>query len=798
MTKIGANWAFGIDISIPGAMIMSAVTSILGDASKAFLPFYLKQLDFTLSTDEIDVGALDQLAWSGVRQLPKGIALTAKAQFNPDSKNIIWKIIRTVMPGEFTVQLAFDGNVFTLSLMLPDLTFSSRAILTGSKLSVGGQINPPKFFVGIESTLKTMLGQDQILFKAAAAIDVTQVKFSFALNMVGTWFGAFGYKKLAIGDLAGEVGLTAVAPFISSLLLGGSITFGDRGAADVISGKMYFQFNLVDPLQNYFYGNMQRLTVGQFLKHVFGKTCGPVLGESGFNNGLLISLASVAQTTPAGDKVPAGFYLKGGMNLFGLGGDAEIAFSGAQNKISVALYPFKIGMITMARSGTELTKGPMFNIDFNMEPFSFTGSMEGYLKLAIFEFYAKIAVGESSFEATVKAPFMIIFDASITVKATWSKKITECSSSFEAKLETGQAKQAIITASQSMLEAANRGFNAAQADLASAKKAVMDKAESVRLDCMKKCGFSCLMELGTELNQLSLIEVKDHSVFDISLEEYARLQAYQDIADMASLPQEALENLGVFMDEASTNYLIAHSGVDQQIAQLAHSKISYLEVDEFISGPVAFLQLQEMAMMGSEEAHAKFLEVAHEAHAKLGWGIPKISLPKFSLPKINVVSAVVSVGKAAVTAVSTAASKVTEVTINAAKAAGKAACEVAKKTCTGGCDLAKGAIQIGGTAVDLASGLVNVAKGATAGLLNLINTMLTNFDLAASISGGLSKEGFNFATKFALKFGPNSINFEVNIDFQTAKLGEMIAMIWLKVKEYFLSKVAGLAKMIGV
>jgi len=808
--KVAGKWAFAIDMQIPGAFINTFINNILGSAAKAVVPFAITQLDFTLSTDKAPMANYVGLGWNGVRQIQKGLALSLSATFNPRSTNPFFKLLYNAMPGVFQISISYDGNLFTLSLVLPDITFNAWTMLTGLSLNIAGQINPPQMFVGVACYLKTVIGGSSLLFGVVAQVDFLKAQFSLTLTMEGTWTSAFGIKKLAIGDLIGSVGISAVPPWITKLEMGGTITIGEIGQQDVITGKMYFRFDLFDPMNNYFYGSVNRLVIGQFACIVFGACKFPkLIYESGFPKGLTLSFATADTTTPSGDFVPGGFYFKGSLNILGVGGEAEVIMGATRFKFAISLIPFKLGSLQLSKSQSNTAEGPFFNVDLKFNPPSFLLELEAYVKFVIFEFYAKIKLDDGYFMVQVSTPFLVIFDATIKIEATYGS-FSSASVKFDAKVETGKAKDAIMAAVNGFKAQAEAAFNAATDKMNAAKRAVEQKAAEVKADCKRKCNLNCnFLEMDAEERAINFLEVNEHGLLDSSVEEYMMAMDYAEMDAIANLPESSLIAMGVMVDDTTANFKTSMSDMDATLRHLGQHGITDLStVDENVRSGVMFAELESLAATGDQEALAIYLEVSAEMKATLGWGWkpPRPSWPKISLPNIGaairgafnkVGSAIKSVGNTIVSGVKKAATWVANTAVKVGKAVASGACKVAAMACSAGCDVVKGVMDLGAGAVGLAVGLVNLAKMAVSGLLSIINTILNGFDLKFGIGGSLNTAGFEFYCNFMIRFGAVKLEFGVSINFQFARFGAIIDMVWQRMKNYMLDKIPGLRKLVN-
>lgn len=69
MTKTVEKKIFALDLSVPGPVIQGAINAILGPIAHVVNPFQINALDFTLSTDEVQLFNYDTIGWNGGRIL---------------------------------------------------------------------------------------------------------------------------------------------------------------------------------------------------------------------------------------------------------------------------------------------------------------------------------------------------------------------------------------------------------------------------------------------------------------------------------------------------------------------------------------------------------------------------------------------------------------------------------------------------------------------------------------------------------------------------------------------------------
>jgi hypothetical protein len=94
---------------------------------------------------------------------------------------------------------------------------------------------PADLNLGVSSTLSVKMegknGDGAVLtFKTSLYLTVSASgppTVTLSCIMKGWWDRAFGIKPLSIGDLAGKISLTTVAPFVASFEVNGKAKFGE-------------------------------------------------------------------------------------------------------------------------------------------------------------------------------------------------------------------------------------------------------------------------------------------------------------------------------------------------------------------------------------------------------------------------------------------------------------------------------------------------------------------------------------------------------------------------------------------
>jgi len=115
------------------------------------------------------------------------------------------------------------------------------------------------------------------------------------------------------------------------------------------------------------------------------------------------------------------------------------------------------------------------------------------------------------------------------------------------------------------------------------------------------------------------------------------------------------------------------------------------------------------------------------------------------------------------------------------------------KGCSGVKKVAKGATQV---AFKAAKKTVETVTTVFKAITKIITSVLGAFALDMSLETKLDKEEFNLAADFYLKAGPLQVRFAFKFNFKLAKLIDIVKMLFNKVKDFMLSKVPGLKKLL--
>jgi hypothetical protein len=437
-----------------------------------------------------------------------------------------------------------------------------------------GSMQPPKLAFGIQSSLAVKIDSSNTLtFGVAVETRILDPSVSLRLTMEGTWYNAFGIKKLSIGDMVGEVTLMARVPWLAALELGGTLGIGDLSDNERIVGKIYFRVDVQSPSSNYFFGSVTRVTIGSLLRLVFGvktQSIPKIIANSGFPKGAQVSYSVLGTTTLAGDPVPMGFNLKGTANFLGFEMKADIILAPTHVKFYLEASPLQLGPLKLLCSPSNSREGPLVNVEGSMSPLRVKALIEGYISLPMFSSYVKIAVDDNSMEFTTKTIFFHLVQASIYVHASYGKRPADASFKFVATLETGSMREGVIKSARAFREAVTKKMRAAIDKLNRAERQTRGKIDNA-CNNVKDCGFKCpkLMELSSEDRESMgmFIETKEHELFDVSVEEYERYLSFQRVQKLSELHESQLIEMGVLLSNEQAGEVL-HESLIEEMSQL--------------------------------------------------------------------------------------------------------------------------------------------------------------------------------------------------------------------------------------
>ena len=481
--RTNGEYSLALGIEFKNVQFASLVEKLSG-VQVSWISFLDRSLScaFVISPKSIE-GVSLQGALLGDVPVEKGLTIVAFFQFPQNCEgNQFCEFMKNAIGANATMRLRStisSFSQFTFAAGVANIKLGDGLTLSeaGIEFKIGSENS-----IGLVATLK--LVEPKLTFKGAIRLGTEGLVME--MSMEGIWKNAFGIEWLAFGNVHIKV---AIKPgVVPGLALGGEIQIGKIDSGNEIVCKAHAGFDPINPANNYFYGFINKLTIGAILA-AFDKTATlpRALRESGFPTGLEASYSLTEREVP-GVTIPAGFRLKGSINIVGYTLSCDIAIDLPKLiKIDIKSSSLRLanGLLIMSRSVEELDKGPMFyaNIKFLPSP-SVELKAAGYVNVAdVLGSGGYLEFSSSQFEVRLYGRFFL-FDASLRVYANYGSLANasfavagSLSTAWMAKLEQ-EVKETIDAAGRkadALFQNASQVLSKTKAALKAAASALKEK-----------------------------------------------------------------------------------------------------------------------------------------------------------------------------------------------------------------------------------------------------------------------------------------------------------------------------------
>eukprot|EP00794_Sanderia_malayensis_P016608 gene16608-18294_t len=449
--------------------------------------------------------------FSTVLTLPrncKGDALCnqAKAMLDKDTRFILEGEVRST---GMELKASYKGNMkIHGTLELSDVKFV---------ISVGKETT-----VYFEVVMK--MTEPKIVFKGKLGIGATG-EVELKLTMDNMWEKPFGLEYLAFGNLILSVGIQPGAP-VPILEIGGEVHFGKINSGKEIKAQAYLGLNPTNPLKNYFYTNINKLSAETIARAFeYDLKLPRVLAESGFPEGVIASFT----TNPAGKtfdhlgtKINPGFSLKGLINILGFKLRCNILINFRKEiMLEVAFSPIKIanGLIALQRTKQDEENGPKLyakltvnSVHVKLQAFATLLGISASVDIHIADDYMKFHTYGNLFNLfaanlTVQAGYKKLEEADFLVASCISTPIGNIQDKVGSSLEDAADKASkAVKEGEKKVENSTSLYDKARSKLVKWEDRVKEHENEIReacdkvqkmkdeLDdpCLDKCGEVCI------------------------------------------------------------------------------------------------------------------------------------------------------------------------------------------------------------------------------------------------------------------------------------------------------------------
>ena len=380
-------------------------------------------LSIVVSPNTIQGITFSQPEFRGYNRFNQGISLSAHFRWPPNCDDNPFCAVAKAMIGDLRLSLlgtVTNAHMFSLLATVGNLKLGGGLILKRAGL---------EFVVGTSGPSFGLVGSIELKTPAVtlnAAIRATPQGVELEGSMSDCWYNAFGSPYLTLCDLLLSMTIAPTPLPITGLEFGGKIEVGKKSCGKPVTAQGYIGVN-INPNENYFYAKVGPVTFQSFFKALcIGVSLPKPLAESGFPNGFQTSFSLLGKELPqVGISIPVGFRFKGTINFLGLEASADMSLSPNRFKVKIELPPLKIaGLFKMYRSNIDKSRGPFVDADISTkQPPKVEAS--GFVEVLRISVLAQLSISNTQYEVFLQGKFLNLFQASLRIQASYSKKISD-------------------------------------------------------------------------------------------------------------------------------------------------------------------------------------------------------------------------------------------------------------------------------------------------------------------------------------------------------------------------------------
>ena len=322
---------------------------------------------------------------------------------------------------QFSLQATIESaSSFTLSAGVSDVRLGAGVVLQRAALQVmvGRETS-----YGIEGSIH--LKKIGIILSAGLRVGSRGVVLQG--NMQGCWKKAFGVKWLSICNLHLLIAIQPTVTLVGALEIGGEVRIGNPSCLSrPLIAKGYVGVDQLSPINNFYYVELKNKVPMGTLLHAFCirfRLPRP-LADSGFPKGFLSSFSPIGKELPkAGICIPAGYRLKGTINILGLEAHADVTISLPNGvRMNVALSPLKIagGLLQMYASRKDQSRGPFLKVFVTAYPHPKVDiHASRFVSVLGIQAEAMLRITNTQYEYRIAGKFLHLFQASLHITANY-------------------------------------------------------------------------------------------------------------------------------------------------------------------------------------------------------------------------------------------------------------------------------------------------------------------------------------------------------------------------------------------
>ncbi len=420
--------------------------------------------------------------------ITKGVAVRAIMKFPTNCNSDHFCKFGGDLVGKSTL-LTFEAVIKSYS------DFLVSASLGNLKLSKGLLLNKAgiEIAVGTSSQISLFgelaLTESTVKFNARISASVKGLSMEF--SMTNCWNQVFNAEWLNICNVLGKVEF--VPPLaVVGLSFGAEIHLGYKSTGHQLTAKGLARVSGLSYADNYYYVKFSKVTMQSLLKaFMIDKTLPKVLADSGFPNGFESSYSPKQQTLPTIHlTIPAGYRLKGTLNILGLQASADITIDLPQSiHIDVQLPPIQVSsLLKMYESSNNTKMGPILVAKIQQKPYSVDIRARGYLEVLKISVETELVITNTYFKYSIEGKVLGLFEASMDIIAGYQNDLDKASFSvrgnFKLDLFNG-IKQLGKNLFESIANTARAAFEKVK-NVQNTFLELWEKAKQIRAQAMEK------------------------------------------------------------------------------------------------------------------------------------------------------------------------------------------------------------------------------------------------------------------------------------------------------------------------
>ena len=356
----------------------------------------------------------------------KGVSISAALKWPPNcAQDKFCAVAQRVLGknAQFSLQATIaSASSFTLSAGVSDVRLGAGVVLQRAALQV---------MVGRETSygIEGSIHLNKIGITLSAGIRVGSRGVVLQGNMQGCWKRAFGVKWLSICNLHLLIAIQPTVTLVGALEIGGEVRIGNPSCLrHPLIAKGYVGVDQLSPNNNFYHVELKnKVTMGTLLKAFCINFRLPrPLADSGFPKGFLSSFSPIGKELPkVGISIPAGYRLKGIINILGLQAHADVTISSSKGvSMNVALPPLRIarGLLQMYATSRDRSRGPLLKITAAPaypRPQKRDIHASGFVSVLGIQAQALLRVTNTQYEYRVSGKFLHLFKASLHITANY-------------------------------------------------------------------------------------------------------------------------------------------------------------------------------------------------------------------------------------------------------------------------------------------------------------------------------------------------------------------------------------------